>query len=174
MSCGKCSKPADGRVEMIIPIGLRNGSPIGSCETYAPNLLRDYKNNIATVSGGENGNETFGTSLTSAGDKSKWIIEFYVVGDCGTNTVWKQLYKKGDWSPVIQTINGVEYVCCKLKELPTNSKLSIDMTIYSPCYPCSTTDFYRSIFAKTTEFSGIRAGATPPETITFIGLIDCK
>ncbi len=166
---GKCDKPSGNRVSMTIPIALQNSSSVnnsGSCEAFASNLLRDAKskNNVA---------DAFGTSLTSTNDKSKWIIEFYVVGDCGPETVWNELYKKGQWEPVIETVNGVEYLSCKLKDLPTNSPLSIDMTIYSPCYTCSGGS-YRSRFPKSTRFSGITAGVTPPEVISFNELTPCQ
>lgn len=161
-SCGKCSKPSDNLVDMTIPIDLINSSSSpGACEMFSQRLLSDFKSK---------GSDAF--AKTALFNKGKWIIEFHLAGDCGSNTVWKELYKKGDWDPEIKTINGTEFFCCKLKGLPSGSTVSADISISSPCIesPCHK----RSRFPKAVRLVGVFAGTTPPEQIKFNDQTDCN
>ncbi len=165
ISCnaGGCPKPEGNRGTITIPIDLVNGSPQQGCEVFASKLLTDFKT----------GANVFGKSLKN--DKSKWIIEFHIAGSCGPNTVWDELYKNGKWTPKIETVNGVEYLACKLPDLPLSSgDLSIDMTIFSPCITCSGGSFNRTFFSKSVRFTGVSSTVTPPEQIQFIALSPCN
>ena len=165
-SGGVCDKPNENRGKITIPIDLVSSA--SGCQISGSKLLSDFK---------AMGNNTFGKSLKN--DPSKWVIEFFVAGDCGPNTVWNQLYKFGDWKPSVSTINGVEYFQCEIPDLPTkNGDLSVDMTIYSPCINCNnngTQGSFRSFFPKSTRISSPNGpGTIPREQIQFSSVSECK